>query len=336
MNTTFIDQKYISYISGRLRNFRNKGSGLFEFSHTCESPTSNRRRGYFYKKGNGYNFFCHNCQTSVKFFTFLKSVDPNLYSDYTVEVFKENMVGSQEKTTLFPEEKPKEKQSGNLDGLRCYTDLPKSHPALKYVERRAIPIDRYDLLYFCPKFNTWASKYNDKFKPTLEDSPRLVIPFFDRDKNVVGFTCRAYGKEEPKYIELKINKDEEMIYGLERIDLDSTIYAVEGPIDSLFLDNCIAVSGASYGGQFFKKHKDQIVIVPDNDWKRNPHVLKSVQKMASEGYTISFFPDSFDAKDINKAIQSGKYTSNDIRAMIDKEKRSGMELNLEIAFRRKC
>ena len=48
--------------------------------------------------------------------------------------------------------------------------------------------------------------------------------------------------------------------GLDRIDMSKQIYAVEGPLDSLFLDNCIAV-----GGSDLNKLESDVIIIFDNE-----------------------------------------------------------------------
>ena len=337
MNTVYLDQKYIGFISGRLRNFKNKGNGLFEFSHSCEDHGSRKRRGYFYKKGHGYNFFCHNCQESLKFSNFLKKIDPASFEDYRMEVFKEAGVGREPREEVQPmvEAKKEVKLPKVVNGLRPYSDLPASHPALKFAERRKIPTSFYDRIFLCSKFNAWASQYSESFREVEHDVPRMIIPYYNRDKEIFGYTCRAYGSEQPKYIELKVDEDAEMIYGLDLVDENKPIIVLEGPIDSMFLKNAIAVGGASFQSKYLTAMRERVIIVPDNDWKRNKHIADQVIKAATLGFTISLLPDKFNFKDINEGIKKG-VSSEEIQEAIMAERRSGPSLLLEIALRRKC
>ena len=337
MNTTYIDQKYIRFLSGRLRNFKDKGNGTFEFSHRCESPTSRKRRGYFYKKGTGYNFFCHNCQASQKFFNFLKDEDPGLYKDYRTDIFKENMSTNTRENIeeVAPKETKPTPKVNYIDGLIPYSSLREDHPALKYVQKRKIPISFYNDLYLCVNFYPWAAKFNRAFEKVTIKEPRLVMPYRNRLGDVVAFTCRAFGKSDLKYIEIKLDDEAELIFGLNRINFSKTIYVLEGPIDSMFIDNAVAVGGASYHGDFFNKYKENLVVVPDNDWKRNTHVLGQIEKLANDGYKVALLPDSFRFKDVNEAIVKG-IPKDDIMDMIGASIKSGAALLLEIAFRRKC
>lgn len=329
MNTTFLDKKYIRFLSNRLRNFRDKGNDLFEFSHECERENSRKRRGYFYPKGHGYNFFCHNCQESTKFSSFLEKHDPLLYKEYRLEVFADNkpIVSVQDKKIIH-------KEISVPSGLVCFRDLREDHPAWKFVQKRKLPKERYSDLYLCKDFYNWAASINKTFENVNLKEPRLVLEYKNKDGKEIGFTCRSFGKSVPKYIELKLS-DEEMIYGLEYIDTTKDILTVEGPLDSLFLDNCIAVGGASYKSEFLNKYKTKIIIIPDNDWKRNIHVCKQIIDVVNRGFRVSLLPDTFVGKDINDGILNG-LSKSEIQDIIFKSVKQGPSALLEISTRRKC
>lgn len=259
-----------------------------------------------------------------------------LYKEYHMEVFKESMGSTKPETKTEVPEKVEPKTLVEITGLIPYKDLPASHPAWKMVLKRKIPESMYSDIYFCKDFFPWASQFNSAFSKVTAKEPRLIIPYRNRNGAVFGFTCRAYAKSDKKYIEIKIDPDVDMIYGLDKINLAKTILCVEGPVDSMFLPNAIAVGGASYHGEFFNKYKNNIVIVPDNDWKRNKDVLNQIEKLAKSGFRVSLMPDTFEFKDINKAIETGAYTAQQITDMIMGSIKEGPELLLEIAFRRKC
>ena len=201
------------FLSNRLANFRDKGSGLYEFTHSCERSTSRKRRGYFYPKGNGYNFFCHNCQESSKFFKFLERMDPLLYKEYRLESFSDSKQ-TQDKPEI---KKVKEEKKLIPDGLICYTDLSDDHPAWKYIKKRKIPENRYKDLYFCKDFFGWGAKINNELSKVDTKEPRMVLKYKNKNGEEVGYTGRAFNASKLKYIELKLS-DEELIYGLEYID----------------------------------------------------------------------------------------------------------------------
>lgn len=330
INTTILDQKYILFLSNRLKNFRDKGNNLFEFTHSCERPDSNRRRGYFYKKGNGYNFFCHNCSKSSKFFNFLREEDKWLYEQYHTELFVQDNQLNAFKTPEKKIEKIEEK-TFEIEGLIPATE---SSIACKLIKERKIPEERHSELFFVEDFYKWASSFYEAFGELKTKEQRLIIPYIDKDEKIFGFTCRSFTRSKLKYIELKLD-DREMIYGLNHINFSKRILCVEGPIDSMFLDNCVAVGGATYKGEFISKHKSNITIVPDNDWKRNKQVCNQILKLANEGYSIATFPDNMNFKDINAAIVEG-YNSKELKEILINNTKTGPELILDITFRRKC
>lgn len=71
---------------------------------------------------------------------------------------------------------------------------------------------------------------------------------------------------------MRLLDDVPLIYNIQNVDKTKTIYVTEGPIDSLFLPNSIAV-----GGSDFKKIddgiKDNSIIIYDNE-PRNEEILK--------------------------------------------------------------
>jgi DNA primase len=62
----------------------------------------------------------------------------------------------------------------------------------------------------------------------------LIIPFYDVDNEVFALQGRSFGKEQPKYLTIKLQENKQKIFGLERVNLHNTLYIVEGPLDSLF------------------------------------------------------------------------------------------------------
>lgn len=323
-NTTFLDKKYILFLSGRLRNFRDKGNDLFEFSHSCES--GNRRRGYFYPKGNGYNFFCHNCNLSIKFYNFLKYEDNWLYKQYTTELFAGE--------SLVEKEEPKKKQERKIFDIEGLVSVDEHPLGNKFIKDRKIPSSRASEMFFAEDFFTWASSFYKVFSEVKKVESRIVIPYINENDDIIGFTCRAIEESKRKYIELKLGEDE-MIFGLNHINRSKKILCVEGPIDSMFLDNCVAVGGAAYQSEFVNKNKNNLVIIPDNDWIRNKQVCDRILQLGKDGYSISLFPEDFEYKDINEAIIDG-CSANELKDMIMENVSSGPKLILDITFRRKC
>lgn len=339
MSLLYIDRKFARLLGARLLNFKEKKPDLFTFSHTCEdrSQSKVKARGYIYRQENSLYVKCHHCSLSHKLSTFLQQECPSLADEYRLEMYREK-VNSGHLTPRVVERKevviPKICLDSVLDGLIALSTLPKSHPAVLYAKKRAIPEEHYKNIFFCPKFFKYAVKYKESFEKMKEDYPRLVFPYFDANGRVYALTARAFGNEEPKYIFLSIDDRKENIYGIWRIDASKPIIAVEGQIDSLCVDNAIAVGGADYNSALLRSLQSNLIIVPDNDFVRNKQVADSVLKAIKSGYSVSLFPASFKYKDINEATK--KMTKQEIQTIILDNVKRGAEAELELIFRRKC
>lgn len=339
MSLLYIDRKFARLLGARLLNFKEKKPDLFTFSHTCEdrSQSKVKARGYIYRQENSLYVKCHHCSLSHKLSTFLQQECPSLADEYRLEVYREK-VNSGHLTPRVVERKevviPKICLDSVLDGLIALSTLPKNHPAVLYAKKRAIPEEHYKNIFFCPKFFKYAVKYKESFEKMKEDYPRLVFPYFDANGRVYALTARAFGNEEPKYIFLSIDERKENIYGIWRIDASKPIIAVEGQIDSLCVDNAIAVGGADYDSALLRSLQSNLIIVPDNDFVRNKQVADSVLKAIKAGYSVSLFPASFKFKDINEATK--KMTKQEIQTIILENVKRGAEAELELIFRRKC
>jgi hypothetical protein len=213
----------------------------------------------------------------------------------------------------------------HLDNLSKFSDLKEDHPALSYVKNRKIPKEHWDKLYLADKFYEWSNSiFPEKFKSINIDYPRLVIPFFDKSGEIFAYQGRAFGKEEPRYITLKIVSEKEKIYGLERINYDSHVYVVEGPLDSLFMDNCIAVAGADLN--LLELSPNSTTVIYDNE-PRNKHTVERMFKSVDRNYHVVVWPQDLKQKDINDMYLSG---IEDVKSFIDVHTYQGLEAYLKI------
>jgi hypothetical protein len=163
----------------------------------------------------------------------------------------------------------------------------------------------------------------------------MIIPYFTRAGKCFAYQGRAYGREEPKYYTIKVDETEEKIYGLDRVDFGKRIYVVEGPIDSLFLPNGIAVSGSSFDTPTIRQLLANATIVMDNE-PRNKEIVKQLEKYIELGYSVCMFPSTIQQKDINEMILHGGMTPDEIIDVINTNTYSGMEAKLNFSTWRKC
>ena len=330
---SYIDQKYINLCTSRVEKFKKVRDNLWNFRcPICGDSRKhkNKARGFVYRKKASFFYKCHNCGVGLTFNNFLKHIDHGLYTEYRVEKYKE---GETQGNTPIPDkspfkfEAPKFDKSMNkhLDNLSKFSDLKEDHPALSYVKNRKIPKEHWDKLYLADKFYEWSNSiFPEKFKSINIDYPRLVIPFFDKSGEIFAYQGRAFGKEEPRYITLKIVSEKEKIYGLERINYDSHVYIVEGPLDSLFIDNCIAVAGADLN--LLELNPSSTTVIYDNE-PRNKHTVERMFKSVDRNYHVVVWPQDLKQKDINDMYLSG---IEDVKSFIDEHSYQGLEAYLKI------
>ena len=142
---------------------------------------------------------------SINFSNFLKFLDVKKYESYLLERYKKGAPATPKPQFDF---KPAFEDRTILNDLKSIKQLDDEHPAKQYVIGRKIPSEFYDKLYFCDKFGALVNKvkpktYGDK------DHPRLVIPFYDTTGKLFAFQGRAFGKEQPKYLTVKLDENKQ-------------------------------------------------------------------------------------------------------------------------------
>ena len=328
--SNYVDLKYINILSVRLEQFKQKGKNLFNFRCPyCgdSQKDKTKARGYLYAVKNDMFYKCHNCGIGTNMPNFIKDRDQKLYSEYCLEKFKKKP--KKEEVDFKPKFDKVEFDDLNL-GMKI-SDLKDTHPAKKFVLDRKIPEDKLDLLYCCNRFMTLVNRVKPgTFKDVTKDYPRLIIPFYDESGKLFAFQGRAFGKEQPKYITIKLDESKSKVYGLERVNFLQPIKVVEGPIDSLFLDNCLASAGADLKNVKKSLPEDQITYIYDNE-PRNREIIKHMYSVIDKGYSLVIWPDDLKHKDINDMIISG-LTSEQITDIIHNNTFSGLAATAKLDF----
>lgn len=337
----FVDVKYANMIGARLRNFKHKSEYLWNAScPVCGDSKTNqlKARLYIFRVKTALFVKCHNCAYSTNLSNFIKYIDPVMHQDYVLEMYKENQTPTfvkKEDNTVPDIIKAPELVDSVLDSIKRLDNLSITHPAVKYCIKRKIPSSVFHLLYFAPRFMHFVNKcVPNKFKSYDAEHPRLIIPFFNEHGKCFAFQGRAFGKEDPKYYTIKLDEDAEKIFGLERINYSKQIYILEGPIDSLFIPNGIAVSGSSFNSPLIDKIKTNATVVYDNE-PRSKELTNLIKKTIDRGFSVCLWPDTVVEKDINEMILSGK-SSKDIIDIINANTYSGAEAQLRFTTWRKC
>ena len=258
------------------------------------------------------NYRCHNCDYGTTAGNVVKYINPEIYKEYVKEQFF-----PVEDEVEYKFEEPKfEKKDPKLKDLIPINKLNADHPAYQVLVTRQTPEEHYDKFYLCHKFYAWSEISSNK------DHPRLVIPFYDEDGKVFAAQGRAFGNEQPKYLTVKFD-DKPKIFGLERVDLTKRVYVVEGPIDSLFLNNCLAVAGADFNNL----QKEDTTIVLDNE-PRNKEIVRRMENLIDTDYELVIWPDSIQQKDINDMTLAG---IEGIQTIIDNNTFSGLQAKMRLS-----
>jgi transcription elongation factor Elf1 len=312
-----VDSKFIGLLSPRLEKFKRVKSNLYNFRcPICGDSKRNRNktRGYLYSVKANTNFKCHNCGTSMSFNNFLKEIDPIVHKQYTLEKFKEghtgrNFVVDEPKFSFQP---PKFKPSLNLPKASENAD------ANEYLVKRKLNPYKF---YYTDKFKSWTNSLKDVFDDTTKDEPRIIIPLFYQD-TLVGFQGRALGPSKVKYITVMLNDDAPKIYGLDEIQKDKTVYITEGPFDSTFVHNAIAMCGAD--ADIGNWGISNPVWIYDNE-PRNVEIVRRISKTIDSGNKVVIWPTTTKEKDINEMVLSGL----DVQSVIESNTYSGLEAKLK-------
>ena len=313
-----VDSKYVGLVSSRLQKFKRVKDNLYNFRcPICgdSQKNKNKTRGYIYQVKNNTNFKCHNCGSSMSFNNFVKTIDPTLHKQYTLEKFKEGHTGRN-----FVVESPKLEFVKPV--FKKSINLPKASSdsrAKEYLVNRKIDPDKF---YFADKFMEWTNTQKQTFDTILRDESRIVIPMYDETKNLIGFQGRALGKSFTKYITVMLDDDSPKIYGLEKIDRKQSIYIVEGPFDSTFVENSVAMCGADIDVRSFD-WSDYIWVL-DNE-PRNREIVNRVSRVINRGDRVVIWPNGLMEKDINDMVLAG----HDVMSMLELNTYSGLEAKIK-------
>jgi len=316
--SVFIDRTFLLRASPKLQRFTQKKTDLYNFRcPLCGDSQKNKTkcRGFVYRKKDDYFYMCHNCSVSTTFYNFLKQVDESLLKEYQLERYRNGTERGNYTKPDFSEakEKPVFKERIRLESIES---LPEEHFAKRYIKSRKIPMVFESELYFAPDFKQFIETLGIEKENLHKDDQRLVIPFYDSKKNLIAIQGRALGKSELRYITIKLNDDFDKVFGLDRINQDEMIYVVEGPIDSMFLENAVATADANLESITKLFDKSQVTLVFDNE-PRNKQIVEKINLAIDNHFNVVIWPEFIDSKDINEMVLDG-FSPDEIQDIISK------------------
>jgi hypothetical protein len=333
VSSLYLDESFLRQISARLERF--KQVSPHRFNARCpicgDSQKSKSKARWHAFQHNSKGFLvckCFNCGYTNSFDNFLKEIDPQVHKMYLMEKFRDANNNPQPNLESFITDKPKFDTSP-LKKLKKISQLDITHPVRIWVaNKRRIPSKAHYRLYYTPKFKKWTNQVlPGKFESEDNDEPRLVIPLFDKDGNMFAFQGRSFSNNSIRYVTIVLDDRYGRLYGLDTVDLTRTTYCVEGPLDSLFIDNAIASCGGDLVAdlQLLNTEKDSIVVVYDNE-PRNVDTVNKIEKAIELGYKVCIWPDDVEQKDINDMVLAGL----DVEYILRRNIFQGLEANLRM------
>lgn len=329
----YLQQKYIGFLGSYLEQFKQTNQNLYTFRcPLCldSKKSKTKKRGYIFLHENTYFFKCHNCGVSLSFAQLLRQVNPVLYNDYIFE-----RVSKGDLTKEKAPEKPKSAKPVFLHKTKLeipsVRDLEPSHIAVAFCKRRKIPEDKFHLIFYAENFQTFSNQIAPE-KYSFGTEPRIVLPFYDKEGHLIGAQGRAILKSSARYETAKIDDETRMIYGQERIDERKAVLVVEGPIDSLFLSNCVAMAGCHSTDIPYKN----CVYIYDAE-PRNSQLVTKLESLIDTGKKVVLWDETFMpyGKDVNDFVING-IDIEIIERYIHKNAVSGLKAKLKLAEWRKC
>ena len=313
-----IDSKYIGLISSRLSKFKRVKADLYNFRcPLCgdSKKHKNKARGYVYPLKADMNYKCHNCGASSTFSNFLKSLDSTLYKQYIFEKFQTRNTG---KGSII--EKPK--LDFKKPVFKKQLDLPKASEvsvAKEYLEKRMLDPTQF---YFAKKFREWVNTKKQTFDTIGRDESRIIIPMYDTERNLIGFQGRSLGPNSVKYITVMLHEEAPKVYGMDQIDKSKSVYVVEGPFDSTFVNNSIALCGSDGDLEYLKTC--DLIYVYDNE-PRNKEIVSRIERCVRGNRRVVIWPNSIEQKDINDMVLAG----HDIMSVLESNTYLGLEAQVQ-------
>lgn len=338
MSELWLQTKYLNIVSTQLPLFKKKTDTLYNCRCVfCGDSQKDKRkaRGYIFENNQYLVFKCHNCSYSCSFDALLQHINPSIHKEYRMEMFAGKQVEKPVETFTSDITKFAKRRIDKFEPftrLKKISQLDYNHKAKLYIESRMIPKSYHYMIYYCPKFATWVNtmipgKFSDQ--SLLKDTGRIIFPFIDQNGYVFGFQGRALDQVDAslRYITIMLDEKKTKIFGLDRVNLKQKIHVVEGPIDSLFLPNCIAMGGSDVSlDNVVDNHN--IIMIYDNE-PRNKDIVKLIQKSIDRQYNVVIWPSNIEQKDINDMILSGM-SKVELMQIIKDNTYRGIKANLKL------
>ncbi len=344
-----------------IHGLRETSNGKFEckcINENCGNHSLNdkrRKAGFFWSpEKNQYIYHCFKCGVAMSFSRFLKKYFYDEYMTMFLSKYNDDTNSKQDQQKLsfikIPDDEVKQLidhlfESGDLIPLSKCKDID----VASYISDRKIPESKHHNFFVAHNFYNINQQIKQLINPDREftcserEDKRVVWMFRDRTDNIIAMQGRRIDKGEPRYMISRFNNEDisnRLIGGLENINIDETVYVVEGYIDSLFLPNCVSLNGLHLPTIQYLideiKVKD-LVVVFDNE-PANDQIKKNLSELADMSINYPFIrvcllPSEMrkQGKDINDYIKHG-YTSEQLLQIINNNSYNQSTLKVRSVF----
>lgn len=269
----------------------------------------NKKSAYLWLRYNSklkcdtWQFYCHrgSCETSMLAEIWLQKYFPANFQQYQKDLLsiseetKEEIKKSEHQYEIRKKQEVEENKIEELENVKFFEPISEGkgkefEDAIKICENRLIDKEIWKNWFVARDEKNKLNKYRN----------RIIIPFFDDNDEIYYWQARKiYDWMEPKYLNRKDNRDI-AVYNAFKVDKTKEVIVVEGPIDSLFLNNSIAILGTNIteNAQLMIKDLNKFYLF-DND---KAGYKKSLEYLLSGNYVFLwklFLKDL----DINKKIK---------------------------------
>lgn len=324
MSMLYYEQQVAREISMMLPMFRDHSrNGIPKYNFRCpicgdSQKDQYKARGWFYESNGHMRFKCFNCARALSMYDYLKLYDEPRYRDYLRERYKDDKpVPKRAPTTSNEPSKPIESVI-ELPYCERLDKLPSDHPVVKYIAKRCLPVDAYKLFYFTREWRKLTNELKPGTYSVDDPEPRLVIPLFNPDNTISIIQGRALSDVDKSQRYLTVKKDDNAlkVFGLERVDPTKTVYFHEGPIDSVFIPNSLAIVGGSMALSS-TPFKDKRVWVLDNE-PRSKETVNRIESLINANERVVLWDEcKWTMKDINDMIVKEGATVEQIHEYIN-------------------
>lgn len=336
----WIDQEFAERVFMALPKYRKIPGASYKLNARCpvcgDSRTDpNKARFWCYGGSTGsLRLKCYNCDYSDWFNKYLKEHEPEMYREYLFEKKKEQISYKPSSSVQKPVIK-EEKKTPVIEKLQyCerLDSLPETHPIINYVKHRMIPRGKWDRLWFT---NDWPKLVNSVNPGTYKfekNEPRLVIPIFNKENKIESFQGRALLKAQSgqfKYMTIKAYPEATKIYGDDTVNPGKMVFFLEGPLDSLFVENGMAITGGSLSLSEVPYPHNRAWIMDHEPRKED--TIKRMEKLVRSGEKVVFWDKApWKSKDINDMIMKEGATVEQINDYVRNNIASGLSAKLRL------